>query len=190
RQPIFADDGFADVLPYRCLRDEIDIGIGVGLPSFALEDPARLPTARRVAGTRDRVAELAVRILRIFLHHAGAREALLIAQLHAAQIEHAVLHRGEHLLSFSGGVALIKRGNDAECEMQAGAAVADLRAGHDRWAVVEAGGGRRSAGALRDILIHLAILIRAGSEALHRGGDHARVARLAVLPGEPHGVYR
>ena len=74
--------------------------------------------------------------------------------------------------------------------MQAGAAVADLRAGHDRWAVVEAGGGRRSAGALRDILIHLAVLIRARSEALHRGGDHARVERLDVFPGEPHAVQR
>ena len=47
-----------------------------------------------------------------------------------------------------------------------------------------------AAGALRDVLVDLAVLIRTGAEALHRGQDHARVQRLDVLPGEAHAVER
>ena len=46
------------------------------------------------------------------------REPLLIAQLHAAEIEHAVLHRDIDLLAAARADALIKCGDDAEREME------------------------------------------------------------------------
>ncbi len=74
--------------------------------------------------------------------------------------------------------------------MEAGAAVADLRAGDQRRAVVEAGRRGGAAGALRDVLVDLAVLVGAGAEALDRGDDHARVQLLDALPGEAHAVER
>ena len=118
------------------------------------------------------------------------RETLLVAQLDAAQIEHAVLHRGEHLLAAAGAVALIERADDAEREMQARAGIADLRAGHQRRAVEETRRGGRASGALGDVLVDLAILVRAGAEALHRSDDHARIELVDMLPSEPHAVER
>ncbi len=67
------------------------------------------------------------------------RETLLVAHLDARQIKYAVLHRRGDLLSLACGRALVKRGDDAERQMQAGAAVADLRAGDKRQAIAEAG---------------------------------------------------
>src|SRR5256885_13136078 len=58
--------------------------------------------------------------------------------------------------------------------MQSGAAVADLRAGDERRAVVEAGGRSRAAGALRDVLVDLAVLVRARTETLDGCDNHAR----------------
>ena len=74
--------------------------------------------------------------------------------------------------------------------MQPGARVADLGAGDQRRAFAEAGGGGRAAGALRDVLVDLAVLVGARAEALDRGHDHARVGLVDVLPGEPHAVER
>src|SRR3978361_1551602 len=96
-------------------------------------------------------------------------ETLLVAQLDARKIQDAVLHRGGDLLALAGNGALIERGDDAERQMQAGAAVADLRAGDQRQAVAEAGGRGRTAGALGDVLVDLAVFIRSGTEALDRG---------------------
>ena len=87
-------------------------------------------------------------------------------------------------------VRWIERRDDAEREMQAGAAVADLRAGDQRRAFAEAGGRGRAAGALRDVLVDLAVLVGARAEALDRGDDHARVELVDVLPGQPHAVER
>ena len=42
------------------------------------------------------------------------RQALLVAQLDAAEIEHAILHGGEHFLALACRVALVERGDDAE----------------------------------------------------------------------------
>src|SRR6185437_1810142 len=177
-QPFLAPDHLADLLPHRRLRDEIDVGVRVRLPALALQDPAWLAAARRVAGARNRLAERAVRILRVLLHDAGAREPLLVAQLHAAQIEYAILHRGEHALAASGRVALVERRDDAERQMQPRSAVADLRAGHERRAIVETGRRRGTARALRDVFVDLAVLVRAGAEALDRRDDHPRIERL------------
>ena len=72
--------------------------------------------------------------------------------------------------------------------MQPRAAITDLRAGDERRAVAEASGRGGAAGALRDVLVDLAILVRPRAEALDRGDDHARVELLDVLPGEPHPI--
>ena len=188
--PAFLADDLADRRPGGRLRDEIDVGVRVRLPALALEDPARLAAARGVAGARHGLAERAVGVLRVLVHHAGAVEALLVAQLHAAQVEHGVLHRRQHLLAAAGRVALVERGDDAQRQVQPGARVADLRAGDERRAVVEARRRRRAAGALGDVLVDLAVGVLAGAEALHRRDDHARVERVDVLPGEAHAVQR
>ncbi len=172
------------------LRDEIDVCVRVGLPALALEDPAWLTAAGGVAGARYRLEKLAVGVLRILFHHLGAIEALLVAQLDAAQVQHAVLHGREHALAAVRRLALVQRRDDAQREVQAGAGIADLRAGHQRRSVVETRRRCRSAGALRDVLVHLAVLVGAGPEALDRGHDHARIERLDVLPGKAHAIER
>ncbi len=74
--------------------------------------------------------------------------------------------------------------------MQAGAGIADLRAGDERRPVAEACRRRRAAGALRDVLVDLAVLVRARPKTFDRGDDHARIELVDVLPGEPHAVER
>ncbi len=74
--------------------------------------------------------------------------------------------------------------------MQPGAGIADLRAGDERRAIAEAGGRGRAAGALRHVLVDLAVLVGTGAEALHRGHDHARIELVDMLEGEPHAVER
>ncbi len=115
---------------------------------------------------------------------------MLIAQFHAAEVEHAVLHRGEHLLAAAGRVALIKRGDNAEREMQARAGIADLRAADDGRAVVETGRRCCAARALRDVLVDLAVFVGTGAEALHRRHDHLRVQFLDSFPREAHAIER
>src|SRR5207249_2320407 len=137
-----------------------------GLPALALEDAAGLAAAGIVAGARYRVAERnALAELAVFLQRAMG-EALLVAQFYAREVEHAVLHRRSDLLATASRRALVKRGDDAQCQMQPGAAVADLRAGHQRQAIAKSGGRCRAAGALGDVLIDLAILIGTGTEPL------------------------
>src|SRR5204863_8419298 len=142
--------------------------------ALAFEDPARLAAARVIAPARHRFAERnAFAVLAEFGERA-VLQALLVAKLDAGKIEHAVLHRGEHTLAAPGADALVECRDDAEGEMQSRAGVADLRAGDKRRALAEAGGGRGTAGALRDVLIDLAVLVGPGAEALHRGHNHAR----------------
>ena len=54
------------------------------------------------------------------------REALLVAQFHAREVEHAALHGAAAGRTRAGH--LVPRRDDAEREVQAGARVADLRA--------------------------------------------------------------
>src|SRR5262249_43328373 len=110
-------DHVADLLPDRGLGDEIDVGIGIGLPALALEDAAGLAAAAVVAGTRHGVAERnALAELAVFLQRAMG-EALLVAQLDARKVEHAVLHRGGDALALAGMGAMVERSDDAEREM-------------------------------------------------------------------------
>src|SRR5664279_3620861 len=183
-------DHVADFVPYRRLGDEIEIGVGIVLPTLALDDPARLTAAGVVAGARHCFAEgNALAVLAVFGERAFF-DALLVAQFHAREVEHAVLHGAEHLLAAAGAVALIKRRHDAEREMQAGTAVADLRAGDQRRTFAEARGRSGAACALRDVLVDLAVLVGTGAEALDRGDDHARVVLVDVVPGQTHAVER
>ena len=115
-------------------------------------------------------------------------EALLVAQLDPAEIEHAVLHRTIDLLAEAGMGAVVERRDDAERQMQAGAGIADLRAGDQRHAVAEAGGRGGTAGALRDVLVDLAVFVGARAEALDRGDDHARIDLMDLCPGQAHAV--
>jgi hypothetical protein len=66
-------------------------------------------------------------------------EALLIAQFHAREIEHAILHGTKDPLPAPCARALVKRCTNAECEMKARSGVADLRAGYKRRSFAEAG---------------------------------------------------
>src|ERR1700682_3750979 len=157
-------DHVADLLPDRRLGDEIEVSVGIGFPALAFEDAAGLAAAGIIAGARHRVAERnAFAVLAVFLQGTMG-EALLIAQLDTGEIEHAVLHGGGDLLALAGDGALIERGDDAERQMQPGAAVADLRAGDERQSVAEAGGGCGAAGALGDVLIDLAVFKRSGAK--------------------------
>src|SRR5438876_640107 len=45
RLPAGLADHVADLLPHRCLGDEIDVGVGIGLPALAFEDTAGLAAA-------------------------------------------------------------------------------------------------------------------------------------------------
>src|SRR5262245_25388208 len=188
--PFRLADEVADRAPHRRLGDEIDVGVGILLPALALEDPAGLAAAGIIARARHRLAERDPLAVLAVLRERAVLQALLVAQLDAGEIAHAVLHGGEHALAASGAHALVERADDAEGEMQAGAGIADLRTGDERRAFTKAGRGGGAAGALRDVLVDLAILVGAGAEALDRGHDHARVGLVDVLPGETHAVER
>ena len=165
-------------LPARRLDDHIDIVVGAA--RRAAQRRARLAAARGVAGARHRVAEFLVRVF----GQRPAHQPLLVAHLDPAQIQHRVGHRDLDPLALAGALALIERGEDAGDRVDAGAAVADLRAGHGRRPVLPAGRAGRPAHALRDILIGLAIGVRPGAEPLDRGVDDPRVQLLKALPGE------
>src|SRR5262249_24539979 len=72
--------------------------------------------------------------------------------------------------------------------MQSGTGVADLRAGDERRTLAESRGRGGSAGALRDVLIDLAVFVRAGAEPFYRGDNHPRISLMDVVPGEPHAI--
>src|ERR1700716_1976029 len=92
-------DHVADLLPHRRLGDEIDVGVGIGLPALAFQNAAGLAAAGIIAGARHRVAKRnAFAILAVFRERSMG-ETLLVAQFYAREIEHAVLHRGGDLLA-------------------------------------------------------------------------------------------
>src|SRR5215218_4646053 len=183
----FADD-VANLLPDRRLGNEIDVRIRVGLPALAFQDPARLTATGVVSGARNRIAKRnAFAVLAVFLERTMG-EALLVAQLYAREVQYAVLHGRRHPLSAPRHCALIESCDYPERQMQAGAAVANLRAGHQRKSVAEARGRCRSAGALRDVLIHLAIFVWAGPKTFDRRYDHLRVDSVYLFPGKTYSI--
>src|SRR2546421_11160149 len=181
-------DDVADLLPNWRLGDEVDVRVGIPLPTLALQNAAGRAAAGFVAGARNRFAERnSFTVLAVFRERTVG-EPLLVAQLHARQVQHAVLHGGRDPLSPPGHGALVECGDDAERQMQPGTAVTDLRAGDQGKSIAEAGGRCRAAGALCDVLIHLAVLVRAWAETLDRGHDHFRIDALNLLPAKSHAV--
>src|SRR3954470_364149 len=137
--PLGAADHVADLLPDRRLGDEVDVCVGIALPALALQDAPGLAAARVVAGARHRVAEGdALAELAVFLERA-MREPLLVAQLHPAEVEDAVLHGAGDALAAARLLALEQGGDDAEREVEARPRIADLSAGDERQPVAKAG---------------------------------------------------
>src|SRR5919112_1558038 len=182
--------GMADLVHERLpdLRLDDDVQprvravVGHGL---AAHRPAGLAAAGGVAGSRHEVAELLVRVLL----ERTVLEALLVAQLHAAQVEDAAAHRDLDPLAAAGVRPLVQGRADRAEQVDRVAGVADLGAGDDRRAVLEAGRRHGAAGGLRDVLVRLGLLQRARAEALERRVDQARVELVQVLPGEPEAVH-
>src|SRR5260370_22610101 len=96
-RPFRMPNGLGGSLPVRTLDREVDVGVGVGLPAFALEHPPPLATAAGVAAARDGVAECSILavfpywILWVLRQVADALEPLLVAELDAAEIQHRFL---------------------------------------------------------------------------------------------------
>src|SRR5947209_16660187 len=181
-------DHIANLLPDGRLGDEIDVRIGIGFPTFALQNAARLTATGIVAGARNGIPEgNAFAVLAVFLERAMG-EALLVAQLDPGEVEHTILHRGGNALSPAGLGALVDRGHNAERQMQPGAAVSDLSPGDQRQAITKARGRCRAAGALGDVLIDLAVFVRTRPETLDRGDDHFRIDALDLFPRKSHTV--
>src|SRR5687768_15758917 len=74
--------------------------------------------------------------------------------------------------------------------MHSRSTVADLRAGDQRRAVIEAGRRRSAASTLRDVLVDLAVFVGPGAETLDRRDNHARIEFVDMLPGQTHAVQR
>src|SRR6266478_5469086 len=190
-RPFWLADRLAGRLPVLLLDCEVIVGVRVGFPALALEDPAGLSAAACVSAARDSIGELPVRILRVFFEVANTVHAFLIPQLDAAQIQHCVLHRHGHFLALAGLRTADQSGQDADRQVHARVAVAERRPADGRRAVPETGGGGGPARALRHVVVDLEILIRrALAEALDRPEDDPRVELVNVLPGEAHPVQR
>ena len=123
------------------------------------------------------------------MHGAGALQPLLVAQLDSAQVQHGVLHGGQYFLTAPAGVALVQGGYDAQGQVQAGAAVANLRTCDHGRPFISASGRGRAPGALGHVFIDFAVFIGARAESLDGSHDHARVDGLDVLPGDAHAVH-
>ena len=78
--------------------------------------------------------------------------------------------------------------HNTQCQMQARARIADLRTRDKRYAINLASRRSRSTRTLSDVFIYFAILVRSGTEPLHRGVDHAGVDLLDALPSKAHPV--
>src|SRR6185295_2614925 len=91
--PLRPADGLSRALPVLLLDGEVDVRVRVCLPALALDHPAGLATAAGVAAPRNGLAELTIGPLRVLLQVADRFQALLVAQLDPAQVEHGVLHR-------------------------------------------------------------------------------------------------
>ena len=77
--PLFFTNHLANGFPYCRLDDNINVGIRIGFPAFAFQNPARLTATRGIAGAGYRLTKMAVRELWILLHGAVTIKALLVA---------------------------------------------------------------------------------------------------------------
>ena len=184
----------ANRFPGVALHCEIDVSVGVGLPAFALENPARLTAAAGVAAAWHHVRKALVRVLWILFQVAQFVQAQLVTHLDAAQVEHGVLHGDSHFLAFAGLLAADVGRQDADGQVHAGVAVAQGGSrdhGAGLLAFPPAGGGGCAAGALGHVFVDLQVfVVVAVAEALDRSQDHLGVEFLNALPGKAHAVQR
>src|SRR5271157_3944649 len=165
--PFRLADDTANSIPDRRLGNEINVGVWVRLPALAFEDAAGLSAARVVARSRHGIAERhTLAELAIFLK-GTVSEALLIAQLHAAEVQHTVLHGAGDPLPPARSHPLIQRRDNAEREMKSCSGVADLCGSHQWQPIAKTGGGGRTAHALGGILVDLVVLVRPRPKTLH-----------------------
>ncbi len=179
----------ADRLPGVTLNREVDVSVRVGFPALALEHPTRLTATAGVTATRHDIAELAVRILRILFEVADTVQTLLVAQLHAAQVDDRILHRDSDLLATARLTTADDGRQNTDREVHAGVAVAQRCGRHRGGAVPETRRRRCAACALRHVLVHLQVVVVVTvREALHRGHDQLRVEFIQTFPREAHAV--
>ena len=139
-----------------------------------------LTSARGVSRARYDAVEGLVRILA----EPAVLQALLVAHLHAAQVQNGILHRADDALAASAvDVALVERREDRSDGVDARARVADLRTGHRRPPIGPARRTHRAAHRLRDGFVRFEILVATRPEAFDRSVDQARIDFLDRLPG-------
>src|SRR5262245_24652931 len=109
-----------------CLDDHVFIGIRIGFPTLASNDPARMSSSGSIACPRYSRAEFAIGILRIFLEDAGTGDPLLVPKLHATEVQHGILHRDGDALALAAPFAMKQGGEDSSYQMNTRAGIADL----------------------------------------------------------------
>jgi hypothetical protein len=131
-------------------------------------------------------------VLGILFQVAQTLQTLLVTHLHAAQVEHGVLHGHGDLLALAGLLAADDGRQDTDGQVHAGVAVTQGGSGDGGLRVLAlppAGGRGGAAGALGHVFVDLQVfVVVAVAEALDRSQDHAGVELLDVLPGETHAV--
>jgi hypothetical protein len=156
-------------MPHLLLHEDEDVVVGAaGMTSIRR---AWHSGAELVAGARHRPAQ-----------------PLVIAQAHADEVDHRVLHRHLDLLPLAGGVTLHERGEDADHAVHAGAGVADRGPEIRGRAIGRSGDAHGAAHRLGDRLVALVVAVgTVRAEALDAGEDQARVdlAQHGVAEAQP-----
>src|SRR4029077_13157878 len=146
------------------------------LSADGLQQPVPMP----VAGTRRVDEAVVVETSALAFVEAAGRgrtERAAIARAHrrlaagglarerdAAEVDHGVLHRHFDVLAPAGALALVKRGQDADGAVQAGARVTDGRSGLERLGLRRPRQAQRSAHGLSDHVEAHVVLVRAVAE--------------------------
>ena len=176
------------------LNGEVNVGVRVGFPTLALQNPAGLTATASVTATRHHVRKRLVRVLWILFQVAEFFQTQLVAHFDAAQVEHGVLHGYSHFLTFAGLLATDVSCQDANRQVHAGVAVAQGRSrnhGAGLLTFPPASGGSCAASALRHIFIDFQVFVMMTiAETFDRGQDQLRVEFLDAFPGEAHTIQR
>ncbi len=138
-------------IPNRFLDDHVDVIVRTA--RLALDGITKLSPARIIPGTRHCTHPLTGRN-RVF-RECLSRQALMVTEFHATKVHHAIHHRHLDILALAGPICLIERSEQANGQMQSGAAIADLRARHERRPIRNAGCTHRTTHRLRDVFIRL-----------------------------------
>ena len=164
--------------PARGLDDHVDIIVLAAGRAF--QGGAGLSPARGVGRAGHEIAEL----LGGVFGQGAVGQPLLVAQLDPAQVEHRILHGHLHPLSPAGFFALEQGGQDAGHAVYSRARIADLGAGGQGHAVLEAGRAHGAAHGLGDGFIRLEVHVGPFSESLDGGVNQPGIELLDAFPGE------